>query len=108
LEAPDTKKIDGVETAIEIGWSFLSRAYWGGRYNKSMKNLMIKYAFDYVNDIIFYIGENNIRSRRAVEKIGAKQVIGGEVDHLIRHENPNLPYRLNRTDWQNGFGVGAE
>jgi len=30
---------------IEIGWSFLTRAYWGGGTNAEIKRLMINYAF---------------------------------------------------------------
>jgi N-acetyltransferase len=55
---------------IEIGWSFLARAYWGGRYNGEMKRLMLEHAFRWVGRVIFIIGPDNHRSRRAVEKIG--------------------------------------
>jgi N-acetyltransferase len=57
-------------TVIEIGWSFLSRAYWGGRYNGEMKRLMLEHAFRSVERVVFVIGPDNRRSRRAVEKIG--------------------------------------
>ncbi len=57
---------------IEIGWSFLARAYWGGRYNGEMKRLMLDYAFQRVERVLFIIGPENWRSRRAVEKIGAR------------------------------------
>lgn len=56
---------------IEIGWSFLARSHWGGRYNGEMKQLMLQHAFHFVNSVIFLIGPDNIRSQRAVEKIGA-------------------------------------
>jgi len=46
-------EIDGVNSAIEIGWSFLSRKYWGGQFNKEIKTLMIDYAFKHVDDLIF-------------------------------------------------------
>ena len=39
--------------AIEIGWTFLSRDYWGGNYNKSFKNLMIAHAFKHFDYILF-------------------------------------------------------
>ena len=26
---------------IEIGWTYLSRAYWGGTYNREIKRLML-------------------------------------------------------------------
>jgi len=32
---------------------------------------MIAYAFQFVDTILFYIGENNIRSQKAILKIGA-------------------------------------
>ncbi|MDA0194991.1 MAG: GNAT family N-acetyltransferase [Bacteroidetes bacterium] len=93
------KRIDGDETAIEIGWSFLGRNYWGGTYNKSLKQLMIEYAFNNVQNIVFYIGENNLRSRKAAKKIGAKEVTGGEFEHLIKRDGINLTYLLSRKDW---------
>jgi RimJ/RimL family protein N-acetyltransferase len=57
-------------SVIEIGWSFLARAYWGGRYNGEMKRLMVEHAFRSVKRVIFIIGPENRRSQRAVEKIG--------------------------------------
>ena len=56
---------------VEIGWTFLARAYWGGAYNGEMKRLMLEHAFRFVDSVVFYIGPRNMRSRRAVEKIGA-------------------------------------
>ena len=55
---------------VEIGWTFLARAYWGGRYNGEMKQLMLEHAFPWVERVIFVIGPDNRRSQRAVEKIG--------------------------------------
>lgn len=62
---------DAERGVIEIGWSFLARAYWGGRYNGEMKRLMLEHAFRSVKRVIFIIGPDNRRSQRAVEKIGA-------------------------------------
>jgi N-acetyltransferase len=62
---------DAARSVIEIGWSFLARAYWGGRYNGEMKRLMVQHAFRFVNRVLFIIGPDNRRSQRAVEKIGA-------------------------------------
>jgi N-acetyltransferase len=56
---------------VEIGWTFLERAYWGGEYNGEMKRLMIEHAFRFVERVVFVIGETNLRSQRAVKKIGA-------------------------------------
>lgn len=62
---------DAKQSKIEIGYTFLSCDHWGTGTNKEMKNAMVEYAFKFVGKIHFYIGELNIRSRRAVEKLGA-------------------------------------
>ncbi len=59
---------------VEIGWTFLARSYWGGTYNKEMKQLMLEHAFKYANSVIFLVGVHNIRSQRAVEKIGGIRI----------------------------------
>lgn len=56
---------------IEIGWTFLARSHWGGRFNGEMKHLMLTHAFQFVDSVIFLIGPENIRSQRAVQNIGA-------------------------------------
>ena len=62
---------NGDRSEVEIGWSFLSRDHWGGVYNQEMKRLMLVHAFNYVDNVVFLIGAENLRSRRATEKIGA-------------------------------------
>jgi RimJ/RimL family protein N-acetyltransferase len=58
------------KSEIEIGWTFLARAFWGGVYNREMKQLMLRHAFQFVRHVVFLIGPRNLRSRRAMEKIG--------------------------------------
>jgi N-acetyltransferase len=55
---------------VEIGWTFLARAYWGGATNREVKRLMIGHALTGFDRCVFYVGETNGRSRRAMEKIG--------------------------------------
>lgn len=62
---------DATRRVIEIGWTFLARRYWGGTCNREMKRLMLEHAFNTVDQVLFVIGPQNHRSRRAVEKIGA-------------------------------------
>jgi N-acetyltransferase len=62
---------DEAKREVEIGWTFLARSHWGGRYNHEMKQLMLRHAFRYVDRVLFVIGTNNARSRKAVENIGA-------------------------------------
>jgi N-acetyltransferase len=65
---------DPEKSEIEIGWTFLAREYWGGQYNREMKSLMLNHAFKFVENVVFLIGEKNIRSQKAIEKIGAIRV----------------------------------
>ncbi len=62
---------DEASAEVEIGWTFLARSYWGGIYNREMKRLMLAHAFRFVGRVVFLIDPRNIRSQRAVEKIGA-------------------------------------
>jgi len=61
---------DPEKSEIEIGWTFLARSHWGGTYNGEMKRLMLRHAFAFVDHVVFLIGPENWRSRRAIEKIG--------------------------------------
>jgi N-acetyltransferase len=65
---------DPARSEVEIGWTFLARTHWGGRYNGEMKRLMLGHAFKFVENVVFLVGPHNLRSRRAVEKIGGTLV----------------------------------
>jgi RimJ/RimL family protein N-acetyltransferase len=65
---------DPEKSEIEIGWTFLARKYWGRLYNREMKRLMLAHAFTFIENVVFYVGETNIRSQRAMEKIGAIKI----------------------------------
>jgi RimJ/RimL family protein N-acetyltransferase len=86
---------------VEIGWSFLARSCWGGTYNHEMKQLMLRNAFRFVDRVSFVIGEHNVRSRRAIERIGAT---------LLRAEigedgNPRVVYTITRDAFARGLGA---
>jgi len=88
---------------VEIGWTFLARDYWGGSYNREMKRLMLGHAFGFARRAIFLVGEANLRSRRAMEKIGGRlterrheaEMAGREIVHVIyaidKADYPRLP-----------------
>ena len=65
---------DKDRSEVEIGWTFLGRRYWGGKYNRATKSLMLAHAFRFVRRVVFLVGPSNVRSQRAVEKIGAIRV----------------------------------
>ena len=84
---------DLVRSEIEIGWTFLARSHWGGTYNGELKRLMLAHAFRFVDNVIFFIGSTNIRSQRALEKIGGVR-IGTKSDPNNRE---SVIYRITRS-----------
>lgn len=65
---------DKERSEVEIGWTFLARSHWGGVYNGQMKELMLQHAFRFVNRVVLLVSPQNLRSQRAVEKIGGVRV----------------------------------
>nr|HEV7954757.1 GNAT family N-acetyltransferase [Candidatus Acidoferrales bacterium] len=78
------------KSEIEIGWSFLARSHWGGKYNGEMKQLMLQHAFQFVNNVIFVIGVRNLRSQKAIQKIGGVRA-GSKVD---KNGRDNFVYQI--------------
>jgi RimJ/RimL family protein N-acetyltransferase len=64
---------DPDRSEIEIGWTFLVRSHWGGRTNAEIKTLMINHALTFCERVIFWIAVSNIRSSKAMEKIGGRR-----------------------------------
>ena len=77
---------------IEIGWTFLARSHWGGRYNRELKRLMLEHAFRFVRSVVFLVGPGNLRSQRAMEKIRGR--LEPERDGQGR-----LVYRITTSPW---------
>ena len=71
------------KSEIEIGWTFLARNYWGGRYNRELKRLMLAHAFKFVENVVLLVGQKNIRSQKATERIG------GIKDGLVKRPDPS-------------------
>ena len=84
---------------VEIGWTFLGRAYWGGIYNRELKRLMLDHAFNMVGKVIFWVGESNLRSRRAMEKIGGV-LQPGVHRRAATGDAPYVIYAIDRAVYQ--------
>ena len=84
---------DEARSEIEIGWTFLARSHWGGKYNGEMKRLMLAHAFRFVDRVVFRVGENNLRSQLALKKIGAV-FVSHEADP--RRGHPAVLYAITR------------
>lgn len=86
-------------SSIAIGYTFLSKSYWGGVYNKSSKRLLIEYAFQFVDKIYFHIGSTNIRSQLATIKIGASKIGEVDFDHYGQ-KMLHFEYLISKSDWK--------
>ena len=64
--------VDRDQRELAIGFTFLARSHWGGAVNQEMKALMLEHAFTWAQRVWFHVGSQNIRSCKALEKIGAK------------------------------------
>ena len=60
------------QSEVVIGYTYLGRDYWGGAANRELKRLMLQHAYQTVQQVWFHVGTHNLRSRRAMEKIGAQ------------------------------------
>ena len=83
---------------IEIGWTFLARSHWGGIYNREMKKLMLRHAFQFVNAVVFLVGPENLRSQKALEKIGGVP-LGSRRDGSGRD---SIVYRITASTFAEG------
>lgn len=90
--------VEGFPNGVEIGWTFLEREYWGGKYNKAVKDLMIKHAFNFVDNIVLYVAKGNIRSKKAVEKIHGQKISESDYPELPRKSPDNETYVINKPD----------
>ena len=57
---------------LEIGYTWITREYWGTGINFECKLLLLTHCFDVlgVRRVQIKTDENNLRSRKAIEKIG--------------------------------------
>ena len=85
------------EREVEIGWTFLERAFWGGSYNRELKSLMLDHAFRFIDRVLFVVGENNIRSQKALEKIGAR--FSKKAELLERDGSLRLIFAIDRSSY---------
>lgn len=81
---------------VEIGWTFLARSHWGGAANREMKRLMLSHAFGAAARVMFRIGEHNLRSRRAMEKIGGMLSARTQISMMAGREVVHVVYTIDR------------
>ncbi len=85
---------------ICIGYTFLSRKCWGKSFKRSLKVVMLNHAFQFADTVIFHVGHHNLRSQKAMEKLGA--VITGQEEMSYYGEPPqtNIVYNIKKDQWK--------
>lgn len=86
-------------SSVEIGYTFLTRAYWGGTCNLELKTLMLDYAFQQVETAYFAVGKDNLRSRRAMAKLGAVELSNTSGLPLSGDLSSHVVFRILKADW---------
>jgi N-acetyltransferase len=85
---------DAENKSVKIGYTFIARKFWGQNFNKNMKLLMMNHAFEKLDKVLFEIGENNFRSQKAIEKIGASKIGNQEVTYFGEKPMMNIIYQI--------------
>ncbi len=86
-------------SSVEIGFTFLTRDYWGGTRNRELKALMMGYAFQFVETAYFVVGKNNHRSRKAMAKIGGVEVTNASPTPVTGDISTSVVFQIRKSDW---------
>ncbi len=85
---------------VSIGYTFISRDHWGTTCNSALKALMLDHAFGFVNSVLFHIGAVNIRSQKAILKLGAVKTGESEMEYYGESKNLNYIYTMTKDQWE--------
>ena len=90
--------------SIEIGATWLHPNYWGTHVNAEAKLLLLTYCFEVMKmvRVQFKTDENNIRSRKAIQKIGG-QFEGTLRNDMLRYDNSKRNssyYSITDDEWE--------
>lgn len=88
--------------SVEIGWTFLARSHWGGSYNAEMKRLMLAHALRFVEYVTFRVGAENVRSRRAMGRIGGMLTDRVEMVEYRGEQLPHVIFEITRESFATG------
>jgi N-acetyltransferase len=61
-----------------------------------MKRLLLNHAFKFVENVVFFVGEDNVRSQKAMEKVGATKVGTATRAYGNRPPARNLKYVMRK------------
>lgn len=88
------------DNSIFIGYTFYATKFWGSKLNPQVKRLMLDYIFQFVDKVKFHVGKDNIRSQKAMEKLGANRVDEVNVAYYGEPEKLNVVFEITKEDYQ--------
>jgi len=88
------------EKSIFIGYTFYGTQSWGKNINASVKKMMLDYIFQFVDKVIFHVGKDNIRSVKAMNKLGAENLGEEEVAYFGEASKMNVVFQIKKEDWK--------
>lgn len=86
-------------STVSVGYTFFIRRCWGGGYNYALKNLMLEYIFQFVENVTFYIGAHNLRSQISIERFGAIKIGEQEMAYFGESSKLNFVYLVTKASW---------
>ena len=90
---------NAADNSIFIGYTFYARKFWGTKMNPQVKKLMLDYIFQFVDKVNFHVGKDNLRSQKAMEKLGAKKVDEVIVAYYGEPDRLNVVFEILKTDY---------
>ncbi|MCX8480303.1 MAG: GNAT family N-acetyltransferase [Sediminibacterium sp.] len=93
--------INVAEKSILIGYTFYAKKCWGKGINLAVKKIMLDYIFSFVDTVYFHIGAKNIRSQKAIKKLGAIKIDEIKVAYFGEDDNLNFVYKIEKGNWVN-------
>ncbi len=91
---------DENDESILIGYTFYGTKFWGKNINASVKKMMLDYIFQFVEKVIFHVGKDNIRSIKAMTKLGAENLGETEVAYFGETPKINVVFQIKKDEWQ--------
>jgi RimJ/RimL family protein N-acetyltransferase len=88
------------DSSVSIGYTFLAKDHWGTKYNRALKKLMLEHAFKFTDKVYFHIGAENIRSQKAIEKLGAGKIDEVEMEYYGEEKKLNFVYQISAEQWK--------
>ena len=85
---------DPEKKSVYIGYTFLGRNFWGKGFNQQVKKLLMDYAFETVDSVLFQIGSLNIRSQVAIGRTGGIKIGEQLVEYFGETPKMNFVYEV--------------